>query len=226
MDPHEVLGLPAGSSPSAVRARYKDLCLRYHPDRNPDAGVDFQAITRAYRQLRAMRRFCVRLSLHDVFTGRLVRFPVHGKYFSLFLPPGMVTRKCYRRVDGVLCEFDVRVLPDAGYTRRGHDLETGVDLSLEEAVAGLARVLHLPGGRLLTVKLAPFQALETRSLRFPGYGLHYSGMAGELRVALRVRVPDALRAQPAQLLSALRTAFAGAGMHERASAPLRSSPQN
>ncbi|QGN68013.1 hypothetical protein EMCLV015L [Equine molluscum contagiosum-like virus] len=204
MDPYEVLGVPRGSSLDEIRRRYKALCLRHHPDRNPGLGVDFQQITASYRQLCQRQRFQVTLSLHDVFTGRLLRFPVHGKYFSLFLPPGMVNRRVTATVDGVPCEFDVRVLEDATYARDGRDLRAELELSLEEALAGAARVMHLPGGRLLTVRLAPCEALERPRRRFRGYGLHYGGRAGDLHVALRVRVPPPLRADPRALLDALR----------------------
>lgn len=189
MDALRVLGLPDGSSPASIRRRYKELCAKYHPDKNPHGDAVLKQVTCAYRRLCAVRRFSVDISLNDVYTGRLLRFSVHGKEYSLFLPPGIGGGCVRATVGGVECEFDVRVLPDATYARRGHDLVANVHLPFSDAVRGTTKVLHLPGARLLTVRIQPFQAITHRKAVVAGYGFQYGGVTGDLRLRFHVMPP-------------------------------------
>ncbi len=51
--PHEVLGLPPlGSSWDVVRARYRELAMKHHPDRGGNID-NFRRIQTAYEALRA-----------------------------------------------------------------------------------------------------------------------------------------------------------------------------
>jgi uncharacterized membrane protein YkvA (DUF1232 family) len=62
-DPHKVLGVQAGATKEEIKAAYKSLAARYHPDRVQHLGEEFQdlahdrfvAIQKAYEQLRAKR---------------------------------------------------------------------------------------------------------------------------------------------------------------------------
>lgn len=52
-DPHDVLGISPGAGEEEVRAAYRRLALRWHPDVNREPGADerFRAIRRAYEAL-------------------------------------------------------------------------------------------------------------------------------------------------------------------------------
>lgn len=52
-DHYHILGLERGATPQAVKAAYRRLVLKYHPDRNPDPGAaqQFVRIRRAYEAL-------------------------------------------------------------------------------------------------------------------------------------------------------------------------------
>jgi DnaJ-class molecular chaperone len=53
-DPYEVLGLTKGATPSEIRAAYRSLMVKHHPDRSPDdpdAAAKLAAITEAYVRL-------------------------------------------------------------------------------------------------------------------------------------------------------------------------------
>ncbi|AKU89800.1 hypothetical protein AKJ08_0187 [Vulgatibacter incomptus] len=50
-DPWFVLGVPPGASLETVRARFRELALRHHPDRGGDP-VQMQRITRAFDTIR------------------------------------------------------------------------------------------------------------------------------------------------------------------------------
>jgi DnaJ-class molecular chaperone len=62
-DPYRVLNVPRDADPAAIKAAYRKLAKRLHPDRNPgDAGAEqrFKEITRAYELLsdsKKRRRF-------------------------------------------------------------------------------------------------------------------------------------------------------------------------
>lgn len=53
MDAHAVLGLPHGATKEQVKARYRELVRRWHPDKNKDPGAPakMQEINRAYEML-------------------------------------------------------------------------------------------------------------------------------------------------------------------------------
>lgn len=51
-NPLKVLGLPSECTLTDVRERYRVLCLKYHPDKNPDAEDMFRAVTEAYNKIR------------------------------------------------------------------------------------------------------------------------------------------------------------------------------
>jgi curved DNA-binding protein CbpA len=52
-DPHDVLGVPEGSSPETIKAVYRQLARTFHPDVNADpAAVEhFREITEAFLAL-------------------------------------------------------------------------------------------------------------------------------------------------------------------------------
>ncbi len=50
---YQILGLNSNASDSEVKRRYKQLALKYHPDKNetPDASEKFQKISDAYNSI-------------------------------------------------------------------------------------------------------------------------------------------------------------------------------
>src|SRR5215510_8998376 len=52
-DYYEVLGLQKNASSDEIKAQYRKLALKFHPDRNksPDAGEHFKEISEAYAVL-------------------------------------------------------------------------------------------------------------------------------------------------------------------------------
>mgnify|MGYP000507152024 CR=1 FL=1 len=56
--PHDILGVPANASPDQIKAAYRQLAKRYHPDFNrgdAQAEARFKEITDAYQRLTAKR---------------------------------------------------------------------------------------------------------------------------------------------------------------------------
>lgn len=83
---YEVLGVPSTASPDVLRAAFRALSLKFHPDRNPGdpaAAAQFQRVVEAYRVLsnkglRAIydRQIAPPASVADVFrpAGEMGKF--------------------------------------------------------------------------------------------------------------------------------------------------------
>jgi len=48
LDHYQVLGLATNATSKEIRKRYKKLCQKYHPDKNPENADHFMLIRRAY----------------------------------------------------------------------------------------------------------------------------------------------------------------------------------
>lgn len=69
-DCHQILGVQAGASQKEIKNAYRQLSLKYHPDRNKDDsdGVLFKKVTEAYQQLRSEEKKKDKISESEVAT--------------------------------------------------------------------------------------------------------------------------------------------------------------
>ena len=68
---YNILGVAPNASTDEIKKRYRLLAMRYHPDRNSDAGADlrFNAIQKAYEVLADTKR---RAEYDQKFNDRIV----------------------------------------------------------------------------------------------------------------------------------------------------------
>ena len=64
-----VFGFPANSSPSAdeIKKRYRQLAMKFHPDRSPDNIENFRDLEKAYTTLNSPE---ARSTSSDPYSGR------------------------------------------------------------------------------------------------------------------------------------------------------------
>jgi molecular chaperone DnaJ len=128
-DYYELLGVSPQASASELKAAYRKLALKYHPDRNPgdrEAEERFKAINEAYAVLSNPEK----RSLYDRYGSADPQVAFSGDIFDIFTSVfggGFQTPRGRARVRG----------------RQGEDLQAEVAITLEQARDGATVELEL-----------------------------------------------------------------------------------
>ncbi|MEX2387093.1 MAG: DnaJ domain-containing protein, partial [Phycisphaeraceae bacterium] len=135
-DYYEILGIERSASAEQIKRAYRKLAMKYHPDRNPDnteAETRFKEAAEAYEVLAdAEKRQRYDRFGHAGLRGTSAHDFSHmdvGDIFSMFediFGAGGATGGGRRR----------------SRSRRGYDLETQVEISLEDVFAGVEREIE------------------------------------------------------------------------------------
>jgi len=143
-DYYEVLGVPKNATKQEIKQAYRKLALQYHPDRNksPDAAEKFKEISEAYAVLSddEKRRQYDQFG-HAGISGRYTWDDIYRDtdFESIFRDLGF---------GGFGSIFDMffggRARQRTG-PQRGADLRSDVEITLEEAAAGIEKELEVPG---------------------------------------------------------------------------------
>lgn len=190
-----ILEVKRSASQAELKAAYRRLARRYHPDQNqgdPEAEERFKRVAAAYEVLGDPQR---RL-FYDRFGS--------DRPFSQGMPPNM------HRVSplAVVVKQGVEALRDRLGQRRGADLRITVSLSFEEALCGTSRVLALPRARSNNVIeerhiefRLPADLSDGQVLRWAGFGGpgKRGGPRGDLYVTVAVADHPLFRISSRQL---------------------------
>ncbi|MFA5089727.1 MAG: molecular chaperone DnaJ [Candidatus Omnitrophota bacterium] len=153
-DYYEILGVKKNANLDEIRKSYRELALRYHPDRVPaeqkkEAEEKFKEISEAYAVLSDSQKRALydqyghsgidqKYAYEDIFKGAdfssvfqdLGDFGVGGGLFDeIFSDLGFDIFGKGRR---------------AGRTRRGRDLEISLEITLQEAARGVEKTITVP----------------------------------------------------------------------------------
>jgi len=195
-DPYEVLGVRRGDSDETIRAAYRKLAKKYHPDLNPgnpDAAERFKAINAANALLS-----------DPVKRGKFDRGEIDAEGNEI--PPERPAWRDFgdaagdegrHRYRGPLSPEDLEGLFGAAFrdqfeareaNRRGRDVHYSLTVDFMDAARGAVRRLSLPDGRTLEVTI-PAGLRDGHVLRLKGQGEpgKGNGPAGDALIEISVR---------------------------------------
>ena len=176
---YDALGIPRGASEKEVKAAYRRMARKHHPDLNPgnkDAEARFKEINEAHEVL--------------IDPGKRKKYDTYGETWKQAGAYGRARGAPGRRSGPVGVEVDDSPFESffdsvfggrRGSRRgpvRGQDAEHPVDVTLEEAFAGATRVLHLTeaAGALRRIEVTIPPGVRTGSrVRIAGEGHPGSG---------------------------------------------------
>ena len=137
-DYYEVLGVPKDASPEDVKRAYRRLAMKHHPDRNPDnteAEAKFKECAEAYEVLSSREK----RQAYDRFGHAGLRGTPGHDFRSMHV------EDIFSMFDEIFGgSFGMGRASGAGSRRRGgiprgYDLETEVEITLDEVLAGVSR---------------------------------------------------------------------------------------
>ncbi len=128
-DYYEILGVSRDASDEEIKKAYRQLALKYHPDRNPDdpdAEERFKEIAEAYAVLSDPQK----RAEYDRYgrVGGMDNFDFHSPFEDLF--------------DDIFSAFFGRDKGRRRRGRRGADLRYDITLTFEEAIFGVKKELR------------------------------------------------------------------------------------
>ena len=195
-NPYEVLGVAPTASSDEIRAAYRKLAKKLHPDLNPGdktAEEKFKEVSGAYDLLgdaEKRRRF----DNGEIDAAGAER-PQHHFYRDFATSdeghPYADTSSFadFMDTDDAFAEL-LRRAQRARADRRGHDLRYRLPIDFAESITGATKRLTLPDGGMLDVKI-PAGLTDGQVLRLKGKGAPGAGKGGPGDALIEIAVlPD------------------------------------
>lgn len=190
-DPYETLGVQRNATQEQIRAAYRKLARKYHPDLNPGdrtAEERFKAINSAHDLLSDPERRA-RFDRGEIDASGQER-PQPRAYYKDFAEGGYASEAGFADLamdDDLLAELFGLARNRRAFSAPGADLHGTLSLTFLEAVNGVTKRLHLPDGSTVEVTVPAGvrdgQVLRLRGKGRPGIG---GGPPGDLLVTIEV----------------------------------------
>jgi DnaJ-class molecular chaperone len=190
-DPYQILGVQRDTDENAIRAAYRKLAKRYHPDLNPgkpEAAERFKAIASAYELLSdPVKRG--RYDRGEIDAAGNEKPPEQPFYHDMD-PGGRYAggpNLSPEDLESLLGAAFAEQLGRRSRSRRGADAHYGLTVSFLDAANGAVRRLTLPDGRTLDVNI-PAGLRDGHVLRLKGQGMAGvgGGAAGDALIEVSV----------------------------------------
>ncbi len=155
-DYYEILGVKKNATLDEIKKAYRELALRYHPDRVPheqkkEAEEKFKEVSESYAVLSDSQKRALydqyghagidqRYAQEDIFKG--ADFNSIFRDMSDFGVGGGLFEEIFSDLGFDI--FGSRGRSQGGRARRGRDLEITVDITLEEAAIGVEKTITVP----------------------------------------------------------------------------------
>ncbi len=146
-DYYEVLGIEKNAGEAAIKRAYRNLAMKYHPDRNPDDGQsaeNMKELNEAYAVLSDTRK----RQLYDTYGHAGLEGYTQSDIFqgvdfeSLFRDSGI--GDIFGFGGGDLGDLFGRGTTTRRGTRRGADLRYDLEVTLEDVAFGAEKTIQLP----------------------------------------------------------------------------------
>lgn len=212
-DPYEILGLKPGAQPVEMKAAFRKLAKRYHPDSNSDAQsrTRFEEVAKAYQTL--MERQSAPGS--EDFVPAAPK-PAATAPAAEFKPAtDTKTESGFSEIFGGLQRRAKNV-----FRARGSDIPYRLKIDFLEAALGASRRITLPGEKVLDVRI-PAGIADGQQIRLKGQGEDGFGgaEAGDALISIEVEPHMLFRREGLDIHMTLPVSLTEAVLGARIEAP-------
>ncbi|MEK6587544.1 MAG: DnaJ C-terminal domain-containing protein [Chloroflexota bacterium] len=187
-DYYQILGISRQADDKEIKRVYRQLALKYHPDKNPDSEEKFKEINEAYEVLGDPEKRAKYDRLGSSYRAWERAGSAPGGFdWSQWTggTPGGVRVEVGDLFGGGFSDFFNSMFGMGSQTgRRGRDLEQAIAISLAEAYHGATRTYDR-NGRRLKVQIPPGARTGTR-VRLAGKGEGGPARPGDLYLKVQV----------------------------------------
>jgi len=213
-DPYKILGVSKEASLDDIKKAYRGFAKKYHPDLNPgnkEAEAKFKAVSHAFDQIGTAEEKAKydRGETEEAMKGR-------GRQRSYY----NTQQDTGRYADQFGDDFDTEDIfdqlfggkgrrgPRHAQNRAGQDELYNLEIDFTEAALGATRVLTLPSGKRLEVKI-PGGIEEGKKLKFKGHGgaSPGSGPAGDAYVLIQIKPSDIFKREGSDIHTEVPISF-------------------
>ncbi|MDD3345333.1 MAG: molecular chaperone DnaJ [Candidatus Omnitrophica bacterium] len=163
-DYYEILGIPKNASAEDIRKSYREMALKFHPDRVPaeekkEAEERFKEVSEAYAVLSDSAKRDLydkyghsgidqRYAQEDIFKGADFS-SIFGGMGGGFSSGGGIFEEIFSDLGFDI--FGTRHSKGQQGRKRGRDLQITIDISLEEAFSGVEKIISVPRYEICSV---------------------------------------------------------------------------
>lgn len=202
-NPWDVLGISSNASQEEIKAAFKQLALKYHPDKNGD-NEQFRLINNAYNKLKnkqmvpiiessPTRMINLNLSIDQQINGINDYVKIEDDiYIKVKIPPGSLNNDKYRIYDnGQTFIINVQEKIDPTFKRYGLSLTTDYTLDVVTAMTGGIIEIKSPEGTSLSVDI-PSGISHNEIITVPNVGLlnRKKQERGSLFITIKIDIPQ------------------------------------